>query len=130
MVTRKNRKHIQTDAAPRKAKVEPSDDLAAAAERSCSTVVANTRRRASSSASASSATEAAANAATRHPKDAAMPVMNTGPAAQPRFPERLWTENAWPSLGTETSRLSVVKSAGWKTLLPVPASKAAASNIP
>src|SRR5262249_58204868 len=98
MVTRKNRKHIQTDAAPRKAKVEPGDDLAAAAERSCSTVVANTRRRASSSASASSATEAAANAAMRHPKDAAMPAMKTGPAAQPRFPQRLGTENPCPHL--------------------------------
>src|SRR5262249_15997696 len=104
MVTRKNRKHIQTDAAPRKAKVEPGDDLAAAAERSCSTVVANTRRRASSSASASSATEAAAKAA--------MPVMNSGRGGQPRFAQRLWTENACPNLAGETCRLRVVKSAG------------------
>src|SRR5215472_10739359 len=130
MVTRKKRKHIQTDATPRKASAELGEDLAAVARRSCSAPVASTRRRANNSASVSRATEAAANAATRHPNEAAMPVMNTGPAAQPRFPERLWTENAWPNLGAETCRLRVVKSAGWKTLLPVPASNAAASSIP
>jgi hypothetical protein len=53
-----------------------------------------------------------------------MPVMNTGASAQPRLPERPWIEKACPSRGGETWRLSTVKSAGWKTLLPSPASAA------
>ncbi len=72
-------------------------------------------------ASAGTASSPAASAATRQPEWAAMPVRKTGARAQPRLPDRPCTEKAWPSRGADTLRLRMVKSQGWKTLLPSPA---------
>src|ERR1700694_5355806 len=125
--TRKKKKHIHTAPDLRKAKAEAGRAEGFAVSASCAVAgFEKTSRRTTSRASASTATDAAAKAARRQPPNAAMPVMNMGATAQPRFPERPCTEKAWPNLGCDTRRLSTVKSAGWNTLLPAPASRAAA----
>src|SRR5262249_10115126 len=105
--TRKKRKHIQTALEPRKAKVA-GFGMFSAGGASCCDAAANALRRAISSASAITATDPAAKAAGRQPTDAAMLVMNTGAAAQPRLPESPCTENAWPNREGVTRLLSTV----------------------
>ncbi len=80
-------------------------------------------------ASASTPTTAAVIPEARQPQVPATATMRNGEAAHPRLPESPCTENAWPSRDVETRRLRSVKSAGWKTLLPRPATMAAASSI-
>ncbi|MBV6476847.1 MAG: hypothetical protein MOGDAGHF_02465 [Rhodocyclaceae bacterium] len=93
----------------------------------CSSAVSSRRSHTTAQASAPSA--AAPSAAVRQPAACAMPVRNTGAMAQPRLPERPCAEKAWPSRAALTLRLSTVKSAGWNTLLPRPASAPTASSM-
>ena len=73
--------------------------------------------------------DAAASAAKRQPAAVAIPAMHTGAAAQPMLPATPCAEKACASLAGETLRLRTVKSAGWNTAFPAPASTAAASRV-
>src|ERR1700688_1471857 len=84
--------------------------------------VRNRSRYTISTSSTVAGMNAAASNAMRQLDRLAMVVRNAGAAAHPRLPEMPCTENACARRGVDTSLLSSVKSDGWNTLLPRPAS--------
>ena len=82
-----------------------------------------------SSASTASPTALAPNSAVRQPNRLANANIKTGAAAQPMLPPNVCTPNARPSRLCDTVAFKMVKSAGWKTLLPSPTSTMAGRNI-
>jgi len=125
-VKKKNTKHIHTTGTPRNANVPPPRVFPSTTASGASSRSARLKSR---NASAATPTIAAAIPEARHPHAPATAIMSTGAAAHPRLPESPCTENACPSRGADTRRLRSVKSAGWNTQLPSPATIAAASSI-
>src|SRR5258706_11551916 len=107
---RKKRKHIQTAPTRRNSKDEARGaSLSAAAVTwagACDSLMIPRSR--TTETRERRPTAAAAQAAVRQPASVAMPVMNTGAAAQPMFPDRPCAEKAWPSLAGDTLRLRTV----------------------
>ncbi|MCY1346414.1 hypothetical protein D9M69_324990 [compost metagenome] len=129
VVSRKNAQHTHTCGSLRNpstlppAALAPGRPTAPRISRGSSTWRSTT-----STASTTKATTEADASATRQLARLAMVTRNSGAAAQPRFPEMPCTEKAWPSRGCDTCLFSSVKSAGWNTPLPSPATAAPASS--
>src|SRR5918993_4286140 len=131
---KKNAKHIQTAVERKKANWLAAADLMDSAwawlgTTNSAAALANIARRQNRITRTIAPTPAAANPAACHRETVAIPAMNTGATAQPRFPDRPCTENAWPRRVWATRRFNNVKSAGWKILLPSPATAAVNSSI-
>src|SRR5437899_2668281 len=100
----KNVKHIQIAGSRRKANNSPLVATAAAVvdapDRASS--VRNASRFSTSNNNTASGMNAAATSALRQLDKPAIPVRNSGAAAQPRLPDPPCTENAWPIRAADT----------------------------